>query len=91
MYKITPYSFFQAKKLNVNIKPSLKTGKKIDVYKNGRYITSIGDIKYLDYPTYIKKYGLRYAMNRRKLYKLRNYKTGSVKNTPAYYSYNILW
>ena len=43
MYKIKDYSYNQAKKLNVKIKPSKKGNSKIDVYDNlNNYITSIG-------------------------------------------------
>ena len=69
-YKIFDYSYRQAKRLGVIILPSITTGKKIDVFdKKGNYITSIGDIDYLDYPSYIKLFGKRYANERRKLYK----------------------
>ena len=34
MYKILPYSYKQARRLGVKIKPSTVKGKKIDVYKN---------------------------------------------------------
>ena len=53
MYKITDYSYTKAKQLNVDIKPSKTKGKKIDVFKNDNFITSIGAIGYNDYPTYI--------------------------------------
>ena len=44
VYQIKPYSYEQAKKLNVEIKPSNKKDKKIDVYKDKKYICSVGDI-----------------------------------------------
>ena len=44
MYNITDYSKRQAKKLNVEIKPSSKKNKKIDIIKNNKVIASIGDI-----------------------------------------------
>ena len=52
-YKITDYSYQQAKKLNVEIKPSSNKKKKIDVFKNDKKIASIGSISYNDYPTFI--------------------------------------
>jgi hypothetical protein len=91
MYKIKDYSKNQAKKLGVNIKSSdEKTKYKIDVFdKNNNYITSIGDIKYLnqDYPSYIESHGLEYANKRRKLYHLRHQKEG----IRGFFSKNILW
>jgi len=50
-YVIKPYSYKRAEELNVTIKPSNKKNKKIDVYKNNKYICSIGDDNYTDYPT----------------------------------------
>jgi hypothetical protein len=91
MYKILPYSYFQANKLNVDILPSKKKGKKIDVFKDGIYQASIGDINYFDYPTYAKKYGLKFANERRRLYRIRNFKTAQKKASPAFYAFNILW
>jgi len=44
-YKIKPYSFTQADKLGVTIKPSKVSGKKIDVFnKKGEKLASIGAI-----------------------------------------------
>jgi hypothetical protein len=53
MYRIKPYSKEQALKLGVKIKPSTNYNKKIDVFKNGIKIATIGDINYKDYPTYL--------------------------------------
>ena len=74
MYKITDYSYKQAKKLNVKIKPSTKKNKKIDVYKNDHLLASVGALGYSDYPNYIKEKGLAYANKKRELYKLRHSK-----------------
>ena len=83
-YKITKYSKDQAKKLGLVIKPSSNRSKKIDVFKDGKKIASIGAIGYKDYPTYMleEKKGLHpkgYANKRRKLYKLRHQKTRNKK------------
>jgi hypothetical protein len=91
MYKITPYTYLRAKQLGVQVKPSKNINKKIDVFKNGVKVASVGDSRYLDYPTYKKKYGLPYAIMRRKLFKLRNKKNAAVIGSPAYYAYNLLW
>jgi len=91
-YKITKYSFDQARKLGVTIKPSTKKSKKIDVFdKNGSLICSIGDTKYGDYPTYREKSGLDFANERRRLYRLRH--TGEDKKIGScgYYAWKILW
>ena len=91
MYHITDYSKQKAKKLNVDIKPSNKKNKKIDVIKNNKIVASIGDVRYSDYPTYIKSSGLIYADNRRKLYKIRHKKDLNVKNSAGFFSSRILW
>jgi len=91
VYQIKPYSYEQAKKLNVEIKPSNKKDKKIDVYKDKKYICSIGDINYYDYPTYIQNNGITYANERRKLYKQRHNKNRNIKNSSGYYADKILW
>jgi hypothetical protein len=88
MYKITEYSYKKAKELGVEIKPSTHKGKKIDVSKNGKFICAIGEINYFDYPTFIQKYGLEYANNKRRLYKLRHKNDNGLA---GYYANKILW
>lgn len=91
-YKITKYSKDKAKELGVKIKLSKNKNKKIDVYDtNNNFIASIGDIKYSDYPTYIKSHGLEYANKRQRLYKQRHEKDLNNKGSAGYYSFNILW
>ena len=89
MYHITKYSYDQAKKLNVEIKPSSNKKKKIDVFKNGKKISSIGAIGYLDFPNFVIKKGLEYANQKKKLYKLRHKKDLNSKN--GFYANAILW
>jgi hypothetical protein len=91
MYKIKQYSYEQAKKLNVSIKPSTKKDKKIDVFKNGHLIASVGKIGYFDFPTYIKEKGLKIATEKRKLYKLRHNKDRNKINSNGFYADKILW
>ena len=95
IYKISIYSKKKAKNLGLIIKLSTRKNKKIDVFKKekGKLIklASIGHVDYLDYPTYIKKKGLKYANERRRLYKIRHEKYRKIKNTPSYFADNILW
>ena len=91
MYQITDYSYKKAKKLGVIIKPSTRKGKKIDIYKKGIYLFSIGQLGYYDYPSFLAFYGKGYADKRRKLYKLRHEKTRKIKNSASFYADNILW
>ena len=91
MYQITDYTFKQAKKLGVEVKPSTDKKKKIDVIKNRKKIASVGAIGYNDYPTYKKEKGLAYANERRKLYKIRHSKDRQKVGSNGYYSDKLLW
>ena len=90
MYKIQEYSYDQAKKLGVTIKPSDKKYKKIDVYKGDKYLCSIGDIRYGDFPTFYDEYGLEFACKRRTAYHQRH-KKENIEGTPGFYALKILW
>lgn len=96
MYKILPYSIEQAKKLNVTIKPSSNLLKKIDVFKNGVKVASIGAIGMNDYPVYmdLEKKGIvekGYANKRRLLYKKRHEKDRKKTRSAGWYADKILW
>jgi hypothetical protein len=91
MYKIKSRQLKNAKKLGVSIKPSKSKNKKIDVFKNGKQIASIGARGYKDYATYISERGLEYANKRRKLYKQRHEKDRKVKGSNGFYADKILW
>lgn len=87
MYDILPYSYNQAAKLGVEIKPSTKKGKKIDVFKEGKKITSIGAIGYKDFPQYMKE-DKALANKKRKAYKAR---AKDNKGIAGFYASNLLW
>lgn len=91
MYKILPYSYTQAKKLGVTIKASNRNNKKIDVYKNGKYLLSIGDKNYLDYPYYKKYYGKDIAEYKRNNYWIRHRNNAYKYGSAGYYAARILW
>ena len=91
MYTIKPRQKRAAKRLGVSIKPSTTANKKIDVYLGDKKISSIGDINYNDYATYLKSNGLKYADNRKRLYKIRHEKTRKVVGSKSYYADQILW
>ena len=90
-YRIKAHTKRQAKKLGVEVKPSKVKGKKIDVFKNGKKIVSVGAIGYNDYPTYIQKKGKKYANERRKLYKQRHQQNRKVRGSAGYYADKLLW
>jgi hypothetical protein len=91
MYTITNYSRKQAKKLGVTIKRSTNTKKKIDVFKKGKKVCSVGNSNYNNFPTLIQKKGisLSFAKFRRKLYKKRHSK--DRKKGCGFYADKILW
>jgi hypothetical protein len=72
MYKITTYTKDRAKQAGLEVKPSTKPNKKLDVYHQGQYIASVGDSRYSDYPTYLQQEGKEVAEERRRLYHLRH-------------------
>ena len=91
MYRIKSRQKKNAKKLGVQIKPSKSKGKKIDVFKKGKKVASIGAEGYSDYATYIEKKGKSFADDRRSLYKKRHNNNRKVKNSNGYYADRILW
>jgi hypothetical protein len=90
MYNITDYSFQQAKKFGVEIKPSTNKKKKIDVFKKDKKIASIGAVGYGDFGSYLKT-DKTLANKRRELYKARHEKDRHIKGTNGYWSNKILW
>ena len=95
-YRIKRYTYEQAKKLGVEVKPSKTKGKKIDVFKNGEKIASVGALGMNDYPTYLEKEkdGIiekGTANRRRKAYKMRHEKDRHVRGSKGYYADKLLW
>jgi hypothetical protein len=96
-YKITNYTYKQAKRIGVTVKPSLKKDKKIDVYrpdkknKTLKKIASVGAAGMNDFPTYIQKRGLVFAKTRRRLYKMRHEKDRHIKWSHGWLADKLLW
>jgi hypothetical protein len=74
--------------MGLTVSPSSTGFKKIDVFKDGKLIASVGHKDYLDYPNYIKLKGLVYANERRRLYHLRHAKGNSLNEKLAKF---LLW
>ncbi len=68
MYEISPQTYKIAMQYGLQIEPSSRRLKKIDVYKQGEYLTSVGDSRYKDYHMHLKEQGKAYADNRARLY-----------------------
>ena len=95
-YRIKNYTKQQAKTHNLTVKPSKNKGKKIDVFKKGVKVASVGATGYNDYPTYLElerkgKKPKGYAKQRRKLYKIRHNKNRNKKGTNSWYADKLLW
>lgn len=90
-YVITQYTRDRAKTLGVTVKLSTRKNKKIDVFKDGVKIASIGGAGYGDFPTYKRTHGDEYADERRRLYRIRHAKDRNVVGSPGYYADKLLW
>lgn len=90
-YHITQYTYNQAKKLGVQVKPSTNKTKKIDVFKNGKKLASVGAYGMNDYPTFMKKRGEKYAKTRRRLYKIRHEKDRKIRGSRGWFADKLLW
>lgn len=73
-----------AAKIGVTVKPSTRKEKKLDVFKDGKKVASIGAKGYDDYTKHRDK-------KRKKLYKKRHEKYRHKKGTASYYADKILW
>ena len=96
MYRIKAGQRAAAKKLGVAIRPSAAAGKKIDVFKHGIKIASIGDVEYSDFWTYVQderagRVAKGTAEERRRLYRVRHAQECVAQGTPGYYACKILW
>lgn len=96
MYRILTNQRKAAKKLGVTIRPSTLKYKKIDVYKDGFKVASIGDVRYNDYWIYkrLERKGQvpkGTAEQRRQSYRARHGQECTAKGTPGYYACKILW
>jgi len=95
-YQITNYTYGRARALGVTVKPSSRQGKKIDVYKNGKKVASIGALGMMDYPNFKKaeragRVPAGTAERRRKAYKTRHAKDRFRVGSPGYYADKLLW
>ena len=90
-YKPTKRQLLNAQRLGVMITPSTNLRKKLDVYRNGKKISEIGAVGYMDFDGYIRTEGLAFANERRRLYKLRHENNRNRKGTAGYYADKILW
>ena len=96
-FEIRSHHKQQARRLGVSIAPSKTKGKKLDVFKNGKKVASIGAKGYWDYASYLDaerkgKFPKGHADMKRKSYRARHSDERTQgKNTAGYLAYYILW
>ena len=78
MYEISKQTYRIAKHYGLDIYPSKKLNKKLDVFKDGKYLCSIGDSRYKDFHIYLKENGKAFAEERARLFYMRH-KKGTLK------------
>ena len=90
-YIITYYTLKRAKQMKVTVQLSQQKNKKIDVFKNGVKIATIGDSRYKDFPTYVIEKGIEFANKRKRLYYIRHKKDIEKLNSNGFYAAKLLW
>lgn len=90
-YQITKRQLSNAQSLNVTIKPSTNTKKKIDVFQSMVKLCSIGAAGYMDYDLYLADGDKQLADKRRKLYKSRHEGDRHKAGSPGFFADKILW
>jgi len=93
-YRIKKIQLDKAKKIGVTIASSSNKKKKLDVFKDGSKVGSIGATGYKDYGTYLEELPKKDADTKRKNYLARHKKepkTKDGKKTNSYYADKILW
>jgi hypothetical protein len=87
---ITDYTRNQAKKFGVIVKVSKNPSKKLDVFKDGVKIASIGQRGAKDYGIYLIEKGEKYANERRRLYRIRH-QSDISKGGNGLWALRLLW
>lgn len=90
-YRVTQYTRERAAEIGVSVRASTRTGKKIDVFRDGRLVASVGGAGYSDYPTYMQTHSKSYADERRRAFYARHAKSIAVVRSPAWYAAKLLW
>ena len=90
-YRISRGTRRKAKALGVVVRRSKNKKKKIDVFRAGKKVASVGAIGYKDYWTLLREEGVTVARERRRLYKKRHQKNRQVKGSNGYWADQLLW
>ena len=91
--KIDVYKKIKGKGLRNGLRNELRNGLRNGLRNENTLIkvASVGAYGMNDYPTYMKKNGLKYAKTRRRLYKIRHNKDRKTRGTPGWYADKLLW
>jgi len=89
-YEIKDRTRKNAERMGVIVRRSTNPDKKIDVYKSGKKIVSVGGAGYGDYPTYLMK-DKKVAEEKRRAYKARHEKDRKVVGSAGWYADKLLW
>ena len=90
-YAITNYTYKQAKKLGVTVKPSTNKTKKIDVFKGNKKVAAVGAYGMGDFPTFMRTEGMASAKEHRRRYKMRHEKDRHKRGSRGWYADKLLW
>jgi len=90
-YVIREYTRRRASDLGVQVVPSNISSKKIDVVRDDKVIASVGAKGMGDYATYLETHDKEFAEIKRRLYKQRNERHRTIKNTPGWWGDQLLW
>ena len=77
-YRITSYTRARARAIGVSVKVAKNKKKKLDVFRAGKKVATIGARGMGDYPTFIRTKGREFANKRRKAYKSRMAKNRKI-------------
>lgn len=77
--------------MGVTVKHSTNPAKKIDVFRKGIKVASVGARGMNDFPTFAKKYGWDYAKTKRRAYRMRHEKDRHTRGTPGFFADKLLW
>ena len=89
MYSITAYTLHKAQMLGVKVLPSTNPKKKIDVFRDGKKIASVGARGMMDFPSYLERDGRIVALKKREAYWKRHHK--DVLSGNGYWAAHLLW
>lgn len=89
-YSIKDRTRKNAERIGVTVKKSINPNKKLDVFKDGKKVASVGGAGYGDYPTYLLK-DKKLAEEKRRAYKARHEKDRKVVGSAGWYADKLLW